>query len=148
MLINSPQTILRRRCSNRRMSLASGWRRQELRSSYSRASVLVRTLRARVSKNMTQFSSCVYCVIVRSHLKRAVHCVSWVHLSKCLIFVTNITTCSTWRWRVFRKLNFFMWHVRFCTLKKKKYLTVERWRLHCSSLYMSFCEKFLSVKSA
>jgi hypothetical protein len=60
---------------------------------------------------MSHYSSCVNCLIFRSQLNPPVHWASWLHLLKCCWEVPY----STWRWRVFRKVNFFIWYIRFYT---------------------------------
>jgi hypothetical protein len=67
----------RRRYSNRRNTLACGRR-----SVYSRAAVPVWLLQAPRVKSMSQYSSCVYLMNIRSKRAPAVHCMSWVHLTR------------------------------------------------------------------
>jgi hypothetical protein len=69
-----------RRCFNRLNTSASAWRRPGKTSAYSRAAIRARLLGVPKVKGMSQYSSCVYSMIIRSQLTRAVHCASWVHL--------------------------------------------------------------------
>jgi hypothetical protein len=73
--------VTRRRCSNHRNTLASGWRRPGQRRAYSRATVPAWLLQTPRFKSMSQYSSCVFSMIIRSQLSPAVYCVSWVQLT-------------------------------------------------------------------